>query len=351
MKWIRWFLKVVIALIALAALYFFIIILYNTIFDYKPQSSVNVLKESSSYHIDTLSIISWNIGYAGLGEKMDFFYEGGTTVRPPKDYYDTCLSDIVNQISLWEENTDILLLQEVDFDSKRSYHINQKQKMLERLRIMSFADSLINYKVPFVPFPIAQPMGKVCAGLVSLSQLTPTIRASMFFKNTYSWPKHIFFLDRGALIHGYKLKSDKWLFIINIHLSAFDDAQTARFDEMSLIKEVIEKIASKGHYVIVGGDWNINPPSFKWLSLSNNNPVYRTEINQFLFSENFRYSYDTLHATNRMVNTPFTTKTPVTTLDYFLVSKNINVVSTEVIPLGFRSSDHNPVKMVCTLQE
>lgn len=241
MRFLRWFLKVIIILIALAALYFIFIILYNTFFDYKPQSSVHIFQDSLSYDIDTLSIISWNIGYAGLGEKMDFFYEGGTTVKPPKKYYDSCLNDIVHQISLWDNNTDILLLQEVDFNSKRSYHINQKHKIHENIRILKFSDSLINYKVSFIPFPVFQPMGKVCAGLVTLSKFLPTIHANMFFKNTYSWPKHIFFLDRGALIHGYKLKSGKWLFIVNIHLSAFDDAQTARFDEMCLIKEFTEK--------------------------------------------------------------------------------------------------------------
>ncbi len=350
MKLLRWFLKISIALITLLAFYFIFIILYNTIFDYKPKSFVNILPESSLYDVDTLSIISWNIGYAGLGEKMDFFYEGGTTVRPPKKYYNTCLNDIVNYISLWEKKTDIMLLQEVDFNSMRSYNINQKYKLLEKLRILTFSDSLINYKVPFIPFPLFQPMGKVCAGLVTLSQYKPTLQARMFFKNTYSWPKHIFFLDRGALIHGYQLNSGKWLFVINIHLSAFEDAQTARFDEMSLIKAFIEKIVSKGHYVIVGGDWNINPPSFKLSLLNNKNPVYQTEINPFSFSENFTHYYDTLHATNRMVNTPFKETTPVTTLDYFLVSKNINVIHTEVIPLNFRLSDHNPVRIICALQ-
>ncbi|MBE0649927.1 MAG: hypothetical protein IH595_03700, partial [Bacteroidales bacterium] len=32
-----------------------------------------------------ISILSWNIGYAGMGAETDFFYDGGKMVRPSRE--------------------------------------------------------------------------------------------------------------------------------------------------------------------------------------------------------------------------------------------------------------------------
>ena len=70
---------------------------------------------------DTLTILSWNIGYAGLGDNMDFFYDGGRRVRDSRERTARNLKEIVETIS--RVNPDIALLQEVDLDSRRSYRI------------------------------------------------------------------------------------------------------------------------------------------------------------------------------------------------------------------------------------
>ena len=72
---------------------------------------------------DTLTILSWNIGYAGLGDNMDFFYDGGRRVRDSRERTARNLKEIVETIS--RVNPDIALLQEVDLDSRRSYRIRE----------------------------------------------------------------------------------------------------------------------------------------------------------------------------------------------------------------------------------
>jgi len=60
-----------------------------TITDYKPEPIEIIVEKGSNGGItnlqqNTFSLINWNIGYAGLGQEMDFFYDGGEGVRPTK---------------------------------------------------------------------------------------------------------------------------------------------------------------------------------------------------------------------------------------------------------------------------
>jgi hypothetical protein len=71
-----------------------------------------------------LSMITWNIGYAGLGKEMDFFYEGGRQVRPSFELSEKYLEGIISYIGL-NRSTDFFLFQEVDLRSKRSYNKDQ----------------------------------------------------------------------------------------------------------------------------------------------------------------------------------------------------------------------------------
>ena len=63
-------------------------ILFITFSDFKPDKVISLIDNKNPVDIvestDTLKFISWNIGYAGLGAEMDFFYDGGKKVRPTK---------------------------------------------------------------------------------------------------------------------------------------------------------------------------------------------------------------------------------------------------------------------------
>ncbi|MEI8202002.1 MAG: hypothetical protein WCH34_03260, partial [Bacteroidota bacterium] len=68
-----------------------------------------------------INLISWNIGYCGLGKEMDFFYDGGTKTRCSIEQYQSYLNGVFNILASLK-NIDFCLLQEVDLDSKRSYY-------------------------------------------------------------------------------------------------------------------------------------------------------------------------------------------------------------------------------------
>jgi|YNPMSStandDraft_1061717.scaffolds.fasta_scaffold05786_1 endonuclease/exonuclease/phosphatase family metal-dependent hydrolase len=344
------FFKLILFTLSTYLLYWIIIIIINFYYDYVPKNKLEKFTEATVINKDTLKLLIWNLGYAGLGENMDFFYEGGSEVCPNKNYYDFTLMNIKHILKKYDTICDFILLQEVDFYSKRSYYLNQKKYIKKNLKQQIFSDSLVNYNVKFLPLPLKKPMGQVNSGLVSFSKYNPYLKFDFYFDQTYSFPKKLFFLDRGVLIHGYLYKNNKFLFVINIHLSAFDDAIEARVKEINVLKEIINLMVNKGHYVVVGGDWNINPPNFKLLDTSLFNPVYYTEQNNEFFNSKFKYAYDSITATNRMVNEPFiVNKTMVSTLDYYLCSKNINILSVNSVNLQFKHSDHNPVKLMFCL--
>jgi len=349
MKLLKYIFRTIVLISGIFLLYILIVIFVNTIADYKPTNNFNILRENDIILNDTVSFLSWNIGYAGMGQYVDFFYDGGKTVVPDYNYYKECLDSICYTLSLYDRLCDIILLQEVDFNSKRSYYENQK-KIIDRIMVRKKnSDSLINYQVPFISFPLLKPLGKVCAGLLTLSNYKPVLSLKIFFDKTYSWPKQIFFLDRGILIHAYRTKKSKFLFVINIHLSAFDDAKEARIKELNVLKLIITRILQNNHYLIIAGDWNINPPNYKFCNQNKLKHFY-TELNNFHL-ENANFYYDSIVPTNRKANMPYIKNiTPVTTLDYVLFSNNVKLINYKAIDLEFKFSDHNPIFFTVALK-
>ena len=82
----------VLYILAAAVAAFTIFLLTAVITDYRPAERV-VLQDRSGLSSgaaealpDSLSILCWNIGYGGLGNDMDFFYDGGTQVPAARRY-------------------------------------------------------------------------------------------------------------------------------------------------------------------------------------------------------------------------------------------------------------------------
>ena len=69
-------------------------------------------KNSAAQITDSLKIVTWNIGYGGLGGNMDFFYDGGTRIRDTKARSLENLKGILAEMKALD--ADIYLLQEVE---------------------------------------------------------------------------------------------------------------------------------------------------------------------------------------------------------------------------------------------
>ena len=80
----------------------------------------------------SLSILSWNIGYAGLGAESDFFMDGGeSTAAADEATVARYLAGIKDTVA--KSGASLVMLQEVDRDSTRSYRHDQAAWLLEKL--------------------------------------------------------------------------------------------------------------------------------------------------------------------------------------------------------------------------
>lgn len=340
----------IIAVIYLFAIYIFFLL----ITDYNPDriESIEFKPVSVNTKVENrdISILTWNIGYAGLSKEMDFFYEGGKKVKPDLITYQKSLNGILNTLSNYSY-VDFMLLQEVDVFSKRSFFVNQNSLIAKYMPDFNITFAK-NYDVQFVLLPVYAPMGRVKAGLLTLSKYSPSDVKRIAFTANFPFPKNLLMLDRCFMVNRYPLMNGKQLIIINTHNSTFDGGLLSK-QELLELKDFVVNEYEAGNYIIVGGDWNTNPPDFKeTLMFSNNKIKYlNNEIPQKFMPEGWKWVSDRTTPTNRNVDEPYNNKTTLTTvIDFFLVSPNIETLSIRNIDLQFENSDHNPVLMQVRLK-
>lgn len=338
-----------IGLIVLTAVIFFAMFLvYSTLTFYDPDKELLIEKYETPDTIrceTPLNVISWNIGYAGLGDNMDFFYDNGKKVRDTKERTITNL-DSISSFLMKNLSCNFFLLQEVDVKSKRTYSINEVDTLINKTH---FVYALApNYVTKFVPIPPTSPMGEVYSGILSLSAYTPISSTRFAYPGSFSWPNKLFNLRRCMLVNRYPASNGKEFILINTHKSAFDDGSLKK-QEMELLHNFVIDEYSKGNYVVVGGDWNQSPPKFSITSFGEN---YKSEafilknIDSTYMPNDWKWVFDTTTPTNRYLETPYIPgKTFRSILDIFLVSPNVEVISNKTIDLNFRNSDHNPISM------
>lgn len=326
---------------------FLVFLIYATLDDYRPQEVISqeivnqpdILQDTSS-----IKLLIWNIGYAGLDASMDFFYDGGAQMRPSPEGVHRNMEGIVNTL-LPYRNYDFVLLQEVDKNSKRSYHLDQYQRLQDEFPDYHsyFAN---NYEVFFVPIPLKEPMGKVESGLMTLSRHKPSKVDRYAFPGNYSWPVKLFMLDRCFLVNRYSLANQKELVVINTHNSAYDDG-SLRAGQMEYLKNYLVSEYEQGNYVIVGGDWNQTPygiePKLPDHLFDTENLTY---VDKDYPAHGWNWVYDPSQPTNRRVKAPYDPGTTLTTIiDCFLLSPNFQLAEVHTLDLGFEYSDHQAVQL------
>ena len=346
MNILRKILKALLIAVIVIVVGFVGIIVYAVISDYRPQEKTSIeVNDSPGKLADsiTLSFMTWNIGYCGLDDKMDFFYDGGTKVFTPKAQ---CLKNLAAVMGFLKGNDslDFIFLQEVDRKSKRSYGIDEHAILTNHIKYESKTFAT-NYKVFFVPVPLSSPMGSVYSGITTLSRFIPASSVRYAFPGKYGFPKQLFMLDRCFMVNRYPLKNGKELLIINTHNEAFDPGEI-RKAQMEYLKEFVTGEYKKGNYIIAGGDWNQSPPDFTpQFSMNKVNTEQMKMPSDFLPSD-WKWVFDTKTPSNRTVIAAYDpASTTTTVIDFFLLSPNIKPLSVQCINLGFANSDHNPVRM------
>lgn len=352
---IKLLVRVLVALVVIALLYVGGNIGYATLTDYQPPATekVEVHREVALSARDSVyTFMIWNIGYAGLGAEQDFFYDGGTNVRPTEDLNEKYLEGVRNVVG-GNANVDFILLQEVDTNSRRSYYYNQLVSIADKLPYHNYAYAT-NYYVDYVPMPLETPwnvLGRVNAGLATYSKYKVAEAVRHQFPGKYEWPKRVFMLDRCFLMERFNLPWGKDLVVINTHNSAYDGG-TLKQEEMRALKGFVLEEYGKGNYVVVGGDWNQTPPGFDNNTFAKAGDTYeQTQVPENYPADGWQFAYDAGVPTNRKLSKPYNPDSTFTTvIDYYLLSPNVEVMNIHGGNLNFMYSDHQPVYLEVRLK-
>lgn len=291
-------------------------------------------------------IMTYNIGFGAYRRDYSFFMDGGKSSWA-KDC-DSVLASVSAMGSMVSNvDPDFVMLQEVDRDGTRSYHVDELE-ILNWFIEGYYYDYAQNYDSPFLFFPPWQPHGANKAGLVTYSrgEITEAIRRS--FPISQSMSKFVD-LDRCYSISRIPVQNGKFLCLYHVHLSAYGSNDEIREGQLSMLFADMAADYQKGNYVICGGDYNHNMKEGtvenvpEWAY-----PFPREDIpDGFGMAVDFAQSpEDIAHDSCRSADEPYTEgETFTITLDGFIVSDNVAVNKYWHMDCGYEYSDHDPVLM------
>ncbi|WBW98071.1 endonuclease/exonuclease/phosphatase family protein [Oceanirhabdus sp. W0125-5] len=324
-------------------------IIFTVLVDYNPQDvmtiKINHGASKKEVSIDEeLTIVSYNIGYGGTDKSQDFYMCGGKgTSVVEKSTVNKNIKHILEQIN--NINSDILLIQEVDSDSKRSAYMDQIQIIRDKFKEMDYV-SAFTHKSGFVPVPIKEPMGKIESSIMTFSKYN--IEESKRYKlpDNIKWPTKGFKHDRAMLESVLLTKNGKKLVVLNIHLSAFDEDAKIRREQLEFINEHIKTYLNRGDYLIIGGDFNLilNSVNIKFNSKEKKPDRFEYFPEEVLLQQT-QLIFDDSSPTARSLSRPYDENSFKAVVDGFIISNNIEVIQVENLEYDFKYSDHNPVVM------
>ena len=299
-----------------------------------------------------IRFLTWNIGYGALDERQDCYFDGGKGVDGESlEVVQANVSAIKKQIK--ELDPDIFCLQEIDLDSKRSYHFNELTSFKEDFKGDTYQNSFAyNFKAGCVPVPLYNPTGRVEAGISTFSRFQIASSTRMQLPVPFQWPVSLVNLKRCLLItRSPIILSDKELVTVNLHLEAYDDGE-GKARQLKQLMDFMQEEYAKGNYVVACGDFN---QTFSNVDLSDYPQIDEwvcpvIDVDEY---PDFTFRMDDRVPTCRSLSGTYDDSDKSAhqyyMLDGFVFSNNITVNSLETIDTGFKNADHNPVIMSVTL--
>lgn len=352
MFFIKNIIKIILGIGALFAIYFALSILAAITFDYNPENLIELDINGSSEELapigEIIDITTFNIGYCGLEKEQDFFMDGGKNSRGgSKEKVQENLHAIVTKLN--EISPDLVMLQEVDKKGHRSFDVNQVEYIEENLLSNTSYAYGVNYDVKWVPLPITKPMGGALSGLMTISKYKVDKATRLSLPSSQDIPKKFFDLDRCLMETEIAVDNGKKLYLVNVHLSAFDKGGSVRKKQMDFVMDYLNEKRKNGDYIIMGGDWN-HILNDKLNANYDVLPSWIVEIPESFYVEGFKmYSPDiaTVRDNEKAYEKGVTFESII---DGFYVSDNVEVKSIKGYELGFENSDHNPVSIEVILK-
>lgn len=296
-------------------------------------------------------IMTYNIGFGAYLPDFSFFMDGGkSSWAKDEESVLATISAVGETVS--GMNPDFILLQEIDRDGTRSYHVDELE-ILNRFFQGYYYDFAQNYDSPYLLFPLWEPHGTNVAGLATYSrgEIQDSVRRSLPVSESLS---KFMDLDRCYSISRIPVENGRLLCIYNIHMSAYGSNDALREGQLAMLYQDMTADYTAGNYVICGGDYNHNVKEEAAVDA----PEWAYPFPRETIPEGFRMALDdaadadaVAHNSCRNANEPYQEGHTFTiTLDGFIVSDNVKVADYQHVDLGYAYSDHDPVLMEFILE-
>lgn len=312
------------------------------------QFSLPVLKSGQK-----IKILSWNVQYMA-SKNYVFFYDlldgSGPDIMPSKQDTEATIKEVARIIK--DENPDIILLQEVDQGSKRSYYENQLA-LLSNLLPNDYRCNVSSYywKSYFVPHP--RVLGAVGMKLVVISKYKIDNATRHQLALIPSDPvTQDFNLKRAILETHLPVENGDNFVVMTTHLEAFAQGSDTMEKQVKQTGELLDNLTANGYSWILGGDFNLLAPGKQYSQLNDLQKQYFKEKSEL---EPFFAKYNSVPSLNEIngpegdkwithfPNDP-DVKKPDRTIDYIFISSNLQPGNHYVRQADtLKISDHFPV--------
>ena len=310
------------------------------------------LPEKTQYRI-----ASYNIGFGAYSNDYSFFMDGGKESRARSA--EAVTENVTGAMETVTAITpDFLLLQEIDVDGTRSYHMDELELVTGILGGMFLSWTFAqNYDSPYLFWPLNAPHGANQAGIATFSRLpvSSAVRRQLPIEGGFM---KLLDLDRCYSVQHIPLAdSGKELVLYNFHLSAYTSDGSIAGEQMEILFADMLEEYEKGNYTIAGGDFNkdLLGMSDKIFGVSGPAYTWAQPIPSSLVPEELTivapFDEENPVASCRNADRPYGPDSYRVTVDGFIVSDNVEVRKAKVWETGFRWSDHNPVYMDFVLQQ
>lgn len=201
-----------------------------------------------------LLVMNWNAKFGG--GRIDFWFDcfGDRVLMEEAEVIEN-LEGLAAKIR--HVDPDILLLQEIDIEAKRSAYIDQVQWILDNTDL-NYAVYASQWKADFIP---SDGLGRMDMGVATFSKypLRDATRINLPQSESQDAVTQYFYLNRNILTAVVDLPGFGPLHIVNVHADAYSQDGTKRI-HIDRFKEELDRLDAEGHIFLGGGDLNTLPP-------------------------------------------------------------------------------------------
>lgn len=288
-----------------------------------------------------LTLMTWNLGYAGLGAESDFVADGGAHLFPPSGEIVSRNLDGI-EATLRAHPADIYMIQEMAWRGPMTYWHDVRGRVREAL---PGTDGLFyaDVRTRFLPPPLRLVHGP---GLFSRYDIEQAERVRLTDE-----PGRMAGLVKRRYGFVVARIAPDWT-IASVHLSAFDEGAATRRVQLSELLAWAQAEHAAGRRVIIGGDFNylLTETSFPHTT-AEEHLFWVHDFPREHLPEGWRIAADPATPSNRTNNQPYVEGENFrSVIDGFLVSPGVEIVAVNGVDLGFSHADHQPVRLTVRAQ-